>query len=150
METLETVIDIDAPADVVWDVLTDFERYPEWNEYTRIDGDAVEGAQLHVSPGPRAGRMPSFEPRVLRAEADYELRWLGHLLVRGLFDGEHRFRIERRGDDRSRLTQAEQFSGVLHGPIMRRYGERTRETFEGVNRALKRRAEAVARGTEAT
>ncbi|WP_136718060.1 SRPBCC domain-containing protein [Halorientalis salina] len=145
MKTLETTIDIDAPADIVWDVLTDFERYPEWNDYTRIAGEAVEGAQLRVAPGPRAGRMPTFTPRVLRSRADYELRWLGHLYVRGLFDGEHRFTIEALGDGRSRLTQAEQFSGLLVGPIMHRYGEQTRANFESVNRALKRRAEGLVR-----
>jgi hypothetical protein len=44
------------------------------------------------------GRRPTtFRPRVLEAEPARRLRWLGHLLVPGLFDGEHRFTIEPAG-----------------------------------------------------
>ena len=143
MSELVTSVDIDAPAETVWTVLTDFARYPEWNGRTRIDGEAVEGARLHVTPGPDAGNLPSFNPRVLRADG-HELRWLGHLYVRGLFDGEHSFVVEERGEGRSRLTQSETFSGLLVGPVLRRYGEETEEGFHAVNRALKARAEELA------
>jgi len=36
----------------------------------------------------------TFRPTILKAEPNRELRWLGHLLVPGLFDGEHIFTIE--------------------------------------------------------
>ncbi len=129
MQSIHTTIDIDAPADIVWEVLTDFAAYPEWNDYTRITGTPAEGERLTVAPGPDAGRMPTFRPRVLRAE-DNELAWLGHLWVRGLFDGEHSFVVEQRAGGRSRLVQSE-------------------ESFEGVNRALKARAETLAAETAA-
>ncbi|MFT4957946.1 MAG: hypothetical protein ACI9EZ_001266, partial [Halobacteriales archaeon] len=121
-------------------------RYDEWNPYTRIEGEAIEGTTLRVAPGPKAGRMPTFRPRVRSAIPNQELRWLGHLYVRGLFDGEHRFRIESLGDDRSRLTQEETFSGILVGPITRRYGEQTESNFRGVNEAIKERAESMSMG----
>jgi hypothetical protein len=35
----------------------------------------------------------TFRPTVLNAETNRELRWLGHLLAPGLFDGEHSFTI---------------------------------------------------------
>jgi len=146
MNEIFTTIDIDAPPAVVWDVLTDFEAYPEWNDRTRIDGQAVEGERLTVAPGPQGGRMPTFRPRVQRATPGTELRWLGHLYVRGLFDGEHVFSIEDLGDDRSRLTQHEEFSGLLAGFLLGRYGEATESNFEAVNAALKTRAEAIAQG----
>jgi len=147
MHTMETTIDIDAPPAVVWDVLSEFERYAEWNDYMRIEGAPVAGARLTVTPGPEAGRQPFVTSRVLRAEPEYELRWLGHLYVRGLCDGEHCFTIENLGNGRSRLTQAERFAGLLAGPFVRRYGRRTAATFESVNRAIKRRAERLARQT---
>lgn len=143
MHSIYTTIDIDAPAETVWDVLADFAAYPEWNGYTRITGEPAEGARLTVAPGPDAGSMPTFKPRVLRAE-DNELRWRGHLWVRGLFDGEHSFVVEEVSPDESRLIQSEEFSGLLAGLILRRYGNQTEETFEAVNAALKARAEALA------
>lgn len=143
---IHTTVDIDVPTDMVWRALVDFERYPEWNPFTRIVGRAEEGSRLRVSPGPEAGRVPTFRPRVLRAEPGRELRWLGHLYVPGLFDGEHGFVLEDIGGGRTRLTQEERFSGALAGPINRRYGARTEQTFRAVNEALKTRAESLAEG----
>ncbi len=146
MHELHTSIDVDAPAETVWAVLTDFDAYPEWNGYTRIEGEASEGTTLRVSPGPDAARSPTFRPEVQRVVPNRELRWLGHLFVRGLFDGEHRFQIEPLGDDRSRFVQSEQFSGLLVRPILRFVGADTEANFEAVNRALKARAESLASG----
>ena len=68
--------------------------------------------------------------RSLASERSEELRWLGHLGVPGLFDGEHRFRIEPLGTDRVRFVQEERFSGLL-APLVLRFVERgTRQGFE--------------------
>ncbi|MFC6992328.1 SRPBCC family protein [Haladaptatus sp. GCM10025707] len=145
MDELTTSIDIDAPPETVWRVLTDFDHYPEWNDFMHIAGRPTVGTRLHITPGPAAGRSPSFKPEVLRADANRELRWLGHLYVRGLFDGEHRFEITDLGDGTSRLTQAERFSGVLVGLFNRFFGDQTERNFHGVNAALKERAESMAK-----
>ena len=145
MKDIVTSVDVDAPAETVWDVLVDFEAYPEWNPRSRITGTPAEGERLVVAPGPEAEGMPTFKPRVRQADGT-ELRWLGHLYVRGLFDGEHRFVVEDLGEGRSRFVQSESFGGLLVRPIMRLYGEDTRAGFEAVNAALKARAEAVAAG----
>jgi hypothetical protein len=82
-----------------------------------------------------------FRPRILAAAPARELRWLGHLGVPGLFDGEHGFRIEPLGPDRVRFVQEERFAGLL-APLVLRFVERgTRQGFEAMNRALKARAE---------
>ncbi|WP_336361028.1 SRPBCC domain-containing protein [Haladaptatus sp. ZSTT2] len=143
MAELTTSIDIDASPATVWQVLTDFSTYPEWNDYMHISGSPTVGSRLHIRPGPAAGRVPSFKPRVLKADENRELRWLGHLYVNGLFDGEHRFVIDDLGDGRSRLTQAEQFSGLFVGPFNRFMGSQTERNFTGVNEALKERAETL-------
>jgi hypothetical protein len=149
MADIHTTVDIDAPAETVWQVLVDFERYPEWNDWLHVDGRATVGDRLRVTPGP-AGSGPSFRPRVLEAAPNRTLRWLGHLFVPGLFDGEHRFDIEDLGEDRSRLVQSEAFDGLLVGPVLWRYGEQTERSFEGVNEALRTRAEALTREEGAT
>jgi hypothetical protein len=143
MHEITTSVDVEAPASTVWEVLTDFERYGEWNPRTRIEGEAAPGARLRVAPGPEAGRVPTFRPRVLAADGR-ELRWLGHLYARGLFDGEHRFLVEDLGDSRSRLTQSERFTGLLARPLLRLYGTDTERGFEAVNAALRDRAESLA------
>jgi hypothetical protein len=82
----------------------------------------------------------TFKPTVLAVEPDRELRWLGRLLVPGIFDGEHIFYIEPLNQARSRFTQAERFSGILVG-LFRGTLDKTELGFEQMNAALKARAE---------
>jgi hypothetical protein len=141
---ITTSIDIAAPTEVVWRVLTDFDRYPEWNPFIpRIEGTPRPGARLRVRLAPPGGRAMTFRPTVLAAVPGGELRWLGRLLVAGLFDGEHSLTLTPTGQDSCRFVQAETFRGALV-PLLRRSLAATAEGFRQMNEALQRRAEAVA------
>jgi hypothetical protein len=139
---LRREIDIDAPPSVVWAVLTNTGSYPDWNPFIRrVSGDLRERAKLDVRIEPPGGRAMTFKPTVLGVENERELRWLGRFILRGLFDGEHIFRLEALGEGRTRFTQAERFSGIL----VRAFGstlDKTELGFEQMNSALKARAEA--------
>jgi hypothetical protein len=82
----------------------------------------------------------TFRPEVLEATSAHRLRWLGHLFVPGLFDGEHTFTIDPVGADRVRLTQQEEFRGLLVPVILAFIGKPT-EGFRLMNQALKTRVE---------
>ena len=86
----------------------------------------------------------TFRPTVLVAEERKEFRWRGRLIVPGLFDGEHYFRIEPLGPARTALTHGEDFSGLLAGTLRSRIREPVREAFTAMNRALKERVEKAA------
>ncbi len=140
---LHTEIEIHATPERVWNILTDFAAYPEWNPFIpRIEGSATVGSRLDVRLQPPGGRAMSFRPRVVAVEPAHELRWLGHLAVPGLFDGEHGFRIEAMGPDRVRFTQEERFSGFLVPVLLRMVRAGTIKGFEAMNQALKARAES--------
>jgi hypothetical protein len=144
MVALRTEIDIAASAARVWDVLTDFAAYPEWNPFIRrIEGILAPRCRLLVRIQPPGGRAMTFRPTVLRVEPERELAWRGRTLVPGLFDGEHHFRLEPRGGDSVRFVHGENFSGALV-PLLRRTLETTtRQGFEAMNAALKTRAEST-------
>jgi hypothetical protein len=142
VRTISHTIDIDATAEAVWRELADTGSYGDWNPFVhRIDGELEESARLEVEIQPPGGRPMTFKPTVLAARPARELRWLGRFVLPGLFDGEHSFEIEPLGAGRSRLTQAERFSGILVRPFGGTL-ERTERGFEAMNRALKARAEA--------
>jgi hypothetical protein len=143
MRILRREIEIDAPSSRVWQVVSDFESYPDWNPFIRsISGRRERGAKLEVRIAPPGGRPMTFRPKVQSLEEGRELRWLGRLLVPGLFDGEHRLLVEPLDPNRSRFVQSERFSGLLVG-LLRGVLERTEAGFEQMNRALKQRAEHV-------
>ena len=110
MKELHSEIQIDAPAERVWELLTDFASYPQWNPFIRnISGQPATGERLRVRLVPPGGRGMTFKPRVLNAEPNREFRWLGHLLMSGLFDGEHSFTIQPLDENRVHFVQRETF-----------------------------------------
>jgi|SRR5947208_12619147 len=141
MRELRREIDIEASPAAVWAVLADTLSYAEWNPFIpRLAGELRAGAKLEVRIEPPGGRAMTFKPTVLAVEPERELRWLGRLLVPGLFDGEHILRIEHLDQARSRFTQAERFSGILVG-LFKGTLDKTELGFEQMNAALKTRAE---------
>lgn len=142
MRELRTEIEIDAPAERVWEVLMDFDSYPAWNPFiTSLSGEARRGATLTARLEPPDGRGMTFKPAVVRVEAPMEFRWLGHFLVPRIFDGEHIFELHP-SDSGTRFVQREEFGGLLVAPMLRWIGANTRRGFEEMNQALKERVEA--------
>jgi len=147
MKELHSEIEIAAPAERVWRVLTDFPSYPQWNPFIRrIRGEPKTGERLEVRLEPPGGRGMTFRPKLLNVEANRELRWLGHLFVPGLFDGEHWLTIEPLGESRVRFVQREEFRGLLVPLLARSLDDNTRRGFEEMNHALKERAETSTGG----
>ena len=145
MKELRSEIEIQASAERVWQLLTDFPSFPQWNPFIRkASGNIRAGERLEVNIQPSGASGMTFRPTVLKAEPNRELRWLGHLLISGLFDGEHIFTIEPLGESRVRFTQREVFTGLLVPLFARGLDTDTRRGFEEMNQALKARAEQVA------
>ncbi|MFA4876742.1 MAG: SRPBCC domain-containing protein [Methanoregula sp.] len=142
MKELRSEIEIAASAGRVWEILTGFADFPQWNPFIRrARGNLLEGERLEVILQPSGARGMTFRPTVLTADTDRELRWIGHLFVPGLFDGEHIFTIEPLGTGRVRFTQREIFTGLLVPLLAPMLDTDTRRGFEEMNKALKARAE---------
>jgi hypothetical protein len=139
---LHTQIDIHATPERVWQVLTDFAAYPDWNPFIiRAAGSARVGERLTNRMQPVGGRMVTLRPTVLEADPGRRLRWLGRLLVPGVMDADHSFTIEPLGGGQVRLVQRERFSGLLVPLVRGSLDRHTLPAFEQMNQALKRRAE---------
>ena len=145
MHSISATVDIAAKPERVWAVLADLSAYPEWNPFIRsARGELAEGARLTLRLVPEGGRAMTFRPTVLAARPGELLRWIGRLIVPGVFDGTHQFALEDLGGC-TRLTQSETFRGLLV-PFSRKTMARTEAGFHALNRALKERAERGTRG----
>ena len=144
MQELHTEIAINATTEVIWELLTDLNHYSDWNPFiTTASGKVVVGEKLKVYLKPPNGRPFTFTPTVNKVIAQKEFRWLGHLLFRGLFDGEHIYELHSLGDNQTRFIQREQFRGVLVPIFWKSLSTSTRKGFEAMNQAIKERAEAL-------
>jgi hypothetical protein len=148
VRTIETEIDVAAPPDQVWAVLTDFAAYPEWNPFlVQATGRAEVGERLTVTLAPPGRRPITMKPRVQVVEPEQQFAWLGHLLVPGLFDGRHEFRLEPR-DGGTRFVQREEFGGALVRLLGSKLFDQTRQGFEAMNQALAERSAGRGAGPE--
>ena len=130
---------IDAPPERVWQVLTDFAAYPQWNPLlVEARGEARAGARVKVRAAlkPGAGPRLRFSATVVRADAGAALVWKGG--VPGVLFGEHFFHLRPEGQG-TRFEQGEVFTGLLSlllGAGVRRRMERA---YAAMNEALARR-----------
>lgn len=142
MKHLATEISINAPADVVWEVLTDLDSYSEWNPHVvEAAGDVRVGARLRNRMQQSTSRTITFKPTVTVVERERKFEWLGSLGFRGVFDGRHIFELEPTPVG-TRLVQREEFTGILVPLFARSLDKGTKAGFEAMNLAIKQRAEA--------
>ena len=142
MKHLHTEIQIEADPAEVWAVLTDFDHYPDWNPFlVDVRGRAEPGGRLRVTLSPPGGRRITMRPTVTDLEPGRVFEWWGHLGVRGIFDGRHRFELTASGTG-TRLVQQETFTGLLMPLLAKSLDGPTAAGFVLMNQALRARAEA--------
>lgn len=139
--------EIDAPIEVVWRVLTDLPRYAEWSTLLKYEGgELAVGAHLRLRLELPGGGGYAFAPEVLVLDAPTHFAWVGRTGIKGVFDGEHHFRLRALESGRTVLENVERYSGIL-SPIMQRMPQMKSADagFEAMNQELRQRAEALAR-----
>ena len=137
-------VEIDAPIERAWEILTDVERYGEWNPFTpSVATDFRIGSRvdLYVTMGPwklkQVERIEAVEPPNLIAWGTT----MGHrLLISALREQ----RLEAVGEARCRYRTTDDFAGLLIPLVMLLFGGFVRRGFNAVARGLKARAEATA------
>lgn len=138
-------VEIDAPASIVWDILTDMPRYGEWNPFCIEAVSTLEmGAPVHmklqsyVVPGevvPNCEYVCAFEPeRLLSWELGYDPAWP--------YPARRDQVIETLGPDRCAYYSTDAFLGENGIHVMRFAGPWVKRAFDDTALALKARAEA--------
>lgn len=142
MKELSTSVEITATPEKIWALLTDFDRYPEWNPFIlSILGRAKLRERLKVTIAPPGSKPMVFKPQVTLYKKEHQLGWLGSLLMRGIFDGHHIFEIVPIDAATTRFIQREEFSGLLVPFLWKSLNTKTRAGFEAMNKKLKELAE---------
>lgn len=139
---IKTEIIINATPDKVWAILTNFENYPAWNTFiTSVKGEVKVGNKIIARIEPPKANAMTFKPKVLTFDINKELRWLGHLLFAGLFDGEHKFELVDNGNGTTTFKQSEIFKGILVPLFKKQLDNNTKNGFLAMNQKLKELAE---------
>lgn len=139
---ISTEITIAASPEKIWEILTDFNKYPNWNPFIKsIQGEAKVGQKITARIEPPDASGMTFKPTVLCFDTAKEFRWLGHLLFPGLFDGEHKFELIDNNNGTTTFIQSEKFKGILVPLFKKMLEVNSRNGFILMNEKLKELAE---------
>jgi hypothetical protein len=139
---IKTEILISATPEKVWNILSDFKKYPEWNPFIKsITGDVAVGNNITARLEPPGAKGMTFKPKVLAFDKNKEFRWIGHLLFPGLFDGEHKFELTDNKNGTTTFRQSEKFGGILVPLFSKMLDVNTTNGFNLMNEKLKEVAE---------
>ncbi|MGI9607949.1 MAG: SRPBCC family protein [Acidimicrobiales bacterium] len=139
---IETNVDINSSPEIVWNILTDLESYPDWNPFVlSAEGNVAVGERLTNRLQNPGGKAMTIRPTVTAADPGETFEWLGRLGVPGVFDGRHRFELHPTATG-TRLVHSESFNGVLVRFMRKMVDNSTLQGFEAMNAALKTRAES--------
>ncbi len=128
---------IDAPADRVWDLLTDASSYRDWNRAVlSIEGTIALGSTISLVSIVNPKRV--FTLKITDVVRPNRLVWSDGMPL-GLFKGERTYRLEEL-DGATEFSMTEQFSGLLSGPITRAIPDMT-DSFNQFADSLKTAAE---------
>lgn len=142
-------VEIHAPIEIVWAVLTEVDTYSDWNPFTpqlRTDFSMGSPASLLVRMGPAkfriAERVCAFEkPRLIAWERTFGARWLLHAVRE-----QHLQPVGRSGCS---YHNTDRLTGVLAPMVLACFGSYMRRGFDDVAEGLKARAEAIQAETAA-
>lgn len=143
--TISAEIEIEAPRALVWEVLIDFARYPEWNPFTvRVETDRVIGGPVALTVN-LYGKTRRLKERFDAYEPPKRVGWGMHLFGGRLLRGTRFQDLESAGEGRTRYRTSESYEGPLAWLVVKLTGPEVLRGFEANAAALKARAELLAK-----
>ena len=143
MIKIETETIIPASPEQIWDILTDFESYPEWNPMIlEVTGKPVIGAKLKlkVSAPDNSGRKYSFKAVIVNNQPSEMLAWKGG--VPGILSGFHYWKLSSCHSG-TRLIHGEDFFGLYAWFMGRERIMSLKPAYENMNVALNERVSTL-------
>ena len=143
MGSVRAEIEIDAPAERIFDILTDLKSYPAWNPFTpRVESTLRPGDAVHLYVRLRSERLSHRVEFVTRNERPTRLCWGTKIGAGFLLRAERCQTLTRIDERRTRFVNEDVLRGWLAPLVMLAFGRDLKRGFESVATALKKRAES--------
>jgi hypothetical protein len=135
---------VQAPAEIVWEVIADFTTWKDWNPvHPRIEGEMRIGTNLVVDLVPIAdGPVTTLMPIVQDWVPFEQLHWRTSRLG-GFVTAIRYLEIENMGPSNATFSNGELFMGPLVRLVSRDERRRLRAAFALMGEAVKTRAETI-------
>lgn len=114
MQQVITEIEISAPPEKVWSILTNFNHWTEWNTtITKASGETAINTQLNITMSNEIGKdSNAYSPIITQLEAPKRLRWQAKMMANFLFKNEKLVELEAT-ETGTKMMHTEFFSGLM-------------------------------------
>ena len=134
---------VKAPAELVWEVISDFSTWKDWNPvHPRMEGEMRIGTTLTVDLVLGEGQATTIQPIVQDWVPFEQLHWRTKRL-RGFVTAIRYLEIENMGPVNSTFSNGELFMGPLVRLVGRDERRRLRAAYTRMGEAVRARAEAL-------
>lgn len=145
---VEDRIGINAPAEVIWEIVHDLPRWQDWNPtYTEASGTIRIGQILTLTLALPGQAPQQIQPKVLEWVPNEQLHWELKLLA-GAIKTLRYIEIESLAPESCVVDNGELFRGLMGPSLGRRMRGPVRRGFRAMNEALKARAEETWRAAK--
>ena len=140
---VEDRIGVQAPAELIWEIVADLPRWHEWNPtYPRADGQVRIGELISVTLALPGQPPQELKPRILDWVPNEQLHWELKMMG-GMIKTMRYIEIQSLGEAASIVDNGEIFGGLMGPSMGKRIGRTVRHGFKAMNEALKERAEKL-------
>jgi uncharacterized protein YndB with AHSA1/START domain len=141
-----TDVVIDAPADTVWRVLTDWEKLREWsNLLLALEGDFRKDGKIKATFQVQVGGHVTeqvVDHTLVYFEDGRKFGWSDRYMLGAMHDN-HIHEVIPINAQQSRFVQTDELSGVVEHFMGRHLAQALMEAYVKFNRVLKQRVETV-------
>ena len=139
---IESRVGVQAPAEVIWELVYDIERWADWNPtYAWKAGRIGLGEVLTLDLKLPGQPDQEIHPKVLEWAPPSQLHWQLTMLG-GMIKTLRYIEIDPLAEEACVVDNGELFSGLMGPSLGKRMSGPVRRGFQAMNEALKARAEA--------
>lgn len=143
MQTVKTEIDIEAPPEKVWGIITDIGKWQEWSPTINgSEGEAAVGTTLTITMmGKESDKDgPKYNPKIIRMDKPTYFHWQAHMMAGFIFTNDKIIELEATLIG-TKVTHTETFKGLMAALMRGQIDKGVPPMLNMMNEALKNTAE---------
>ena len=143
MRELKAEIQISAPIDMVWKVVTDFDHWKDWNPMVnQASGSASVRSKLSITMrGADSQDAMKYQPIILEVNPPKSFRWRATMMSGVMFTNDRVFELKEQNGG-TVFTNKEEFRGLMVPLFWNKMNQFVVPMLEKMNTALKNKMES--------
>ena len=143
MQTIKTEIEIAAPPEKIWGIITDVDKWHDWSPTINASSGTVSlGSTVSITMMSKEPDKdgPKYQPKIIQLDKPTLFQWRAHMMAGFLFTNDKIIELEKT-DTGTKVTHSETFKGLMAAMMRGQMEKGVPPMLNSMNEALKNVAE---------